>query len=147
MSQQEDLTRRLGESLEEAIRSLGQVAERLSGVEPNDARLEEQLGSALDEFRNMRAERARSREQLARLQADLDEVRRQCEELAVLVAELRKEKTSLEWERDQYVRSLQALLPKPPPMTITEEELLELEGRGVTFDQILKDIEDLTKGA
>src|SRR5262249_1407782 len=51
---------------------------------------------------------------------------------------LHKEMSRLRAERDQYLKSLYALIPSQ--FTFSEEELAELEKSGVTFDALLETI-------
>jgi hypothetical protein len=61
-------------------------------------------------------------------------------EQQALLERLREENARLTVERDQYLRSLYALLPKSD-ITFTEEELRDLEQNGVTLDEFLKELE------
>jgi chromosome segregation ATPase len=101
--------------------------------------LERTVKELLDETA---AERAAARAQAARLQAELEQARAAVAELTRTVEQLRQEKSELEGERDQYLRSLHALLPRPE-VDFTEAELDELRQHGVTFDQIQRDLLEL----
>jgi chromosome segregation ATPase len=76
----------------------------------------------------------------SRLQEELEAAKRTITELSGRVEQLEKERKGLMGERDQYLRSLHALLPKPD-FTFTEEELRDLERNGVTLDELIKELE------
>lgn len=120
---------------------LKQVMETLrdEGLEEGDWEL---LARIVQDFLEKRMEREDLRSQLVSLQAELAEAKRVVTELNNLTNKLREEKTYLEAERDQYIRSLQALIPKTP-VTFTEKEVKDLMENGVTFDQILEDLKSI----
>src|SRR5262249_238495 len=80
--------------------------------------------------RAQREARASFREQQAKLQAELEEAKRTVEEQRARIERLEKERAGLTLERDQYLRSLYALLPRRE-IRFTEEELRDLEQNGV----------------
>src|SRR5438874_338799 len=117
MSNPTDVNTMPGNGLTQLFRVLeGQAADRgvrelLDGVRAAlSARLEEQ---------------AAFHAQQAKLQAELDEARRLLTEQQTLLERLRQENAQVTAERDQYLRSLYALLPKSE-ITFTEEELRDL---------------------
>jgi chromosome segregation ATPase len=132
-----DLARGTGEPLDQLVKALTD-----NGLDDSGKEL---LNNVAGNLLGRKAECDRLREQLARVQAELDEARRTAAGLADHVEKLQKEKADLVDERDQYLRSLHALIPKTP-VTFTEQELDELRSNGVTFEQILADIESI-KGA
>jgi hypothetical protein len=64
-----------------------------------------------------------------------------CKELTEERDRLRVEVAEIRTERDQYLRSLYALIPSR--FNFDEQELAALEQNGLTLDQILEDIQAL----
>jgi len=64
-----------------------------------------------------------------------------CKELTEERDRLRAEVARLRTERDQYLRSLYALIPSE--FNFDEQELVALEQNGLTLDQILEDFKAL----
>jgi hypothetical protein len=127
-----DSAAHLGESWDRLVRALTQ-----NGLDESDKELLGQVGKQLLEGK---AERDRLCAQLAQLQVELEQTRLAVAELTAQNAKLKKERKSLEAERDAYLRSLHALLPKPD-VTFTEEELANLREKGVTSAQLLEEFE------
>jgi TrmH family RNA methyltransferase len=80
------------------------------------------------------------------LEAERERLEKARQELVQEADRLRKELKSVEYERDMYIRSLYELLPRTP-FTFDEQELAEMRENGVTFDQILKDLEEVKAGS
>lgn len=64
-----------------------------------------------------------------------------CKELTAERDRLRAEVAQIRTERDQYLRSLYALIPSK--FTFDQQELVALEQNGLTLDQILEDFKAL----
>ena len=90
-------------------------------------------------------EQAAFREQQAKLQAELDEAKRTATEQQSLLERLRQENVRLTAERDQYLRSLYALLPKEQFITTDEELAAAMREGGVSFDEIRKMLEEVQR--
>ncbi len=90
-------------------------------------------------------EQAAFREQQAKLQAELDEAKRTATEQQGLLERLRQENVRLTAERDQYLRSLYALLPKEQFITTDEELAAAMREGGVSFDEIRKMLEEVQR--
>ncbi len=115
-----------------ADNGLAQLARRLT-EEVIEGRDRELIASVVTELLARGSERNQ-------LQADLEQAKGTITELRTRVEQLEKERKSLTAERDQYLRSLHALLPKPD-FTFTEEELRDLERNGATLDELIKELE------
>jgi hypothetical protein len=61
------------------------------------------------------------------------------------IQRLEKELESLAGERDQYLRSLYALLPREEPV-FSEEELRHLIHKGIPFEEVIKLFGDRKEG-
>ena len=123
MSDTIDLSGMSGNGLEQAA-----VRLKEGRIEDGDR---EMLATALSELLPLR-------EQLGRLQAELEETRQ-------ALAQLKREQTMIVAERDQYLRSLYALLPREW-YDVSEEQIeAQMREGGVTFEEIMKGIEDATR--
>ncbi len=80
-------------------------------------------------FESLTAEANQLRQEVARLRAEGDELRRALD----AAREELKDKAAITAERDEYLKSLHALLHED--WTFTEEEIADLEKNGVTLDQ------------
>jgi hypothetical protein len=131
MSQPHERTKGLGEPLEQAVKALSD-----NGLDEAEREL---LGRLINGLLERKAERARSREQLAKLQADLDEASKTVAALKAQNERLAEERARLEAERDVYLKSLHAMTRKE--FTFTPEELDELERNGRSLEGLLKELE------
>src|SRR5262245_43552441 len=95
---------------------------RLLREQVGDDGARELLAGAVAAFRARAKVPLPENEETVRLRADLEQTRRTVEEQKQLIERLQKEHTDLTAERDQYLRSLYALLPKAD-ITFTPEEL------------------------
>jgi tRNA/rRNA methyltransferase len=80
------------------------------------------------------------------LEGERERLEKACQAVTKERDALREELRYIKFERDQYIRSLYALIPGTP-FTFDEQELAKLEKNGVTFDQILKDLKELEASA
>jgi predicted nuclease with TOPRIM domain len=83
-----------------------------------------------------------SGEERSRLLGEIDQLRGELAELRSRVSQLEKEKAEATSNRDAYLRAIYGLLPKPES-AFTEEELSSLIHSGLSFDDIIKDLEAL----
>src|SRR5262249_54315825 len=127
-----DLAKGPGEPLDQVVKALTD-----NGLDDSGKEL---LNSVARDLLDRKAECDRLREQLARVQAELDEARRTAAALVGHIEKFREEKADLVEERDQYLRSLHALMPKTP-ITFTEQELEDLRSNGVSLEDLIKELE------
>jgi chromosome segregation ATPase len=91
-----------------------------------------------------KAKRDGVREQVARLQAELEEARKTIAELTTLNATLKEEYTRLASERDAYLESLYALTRKE--FSFTKQELEDLRNSGASLGDLIKELEEARSG-
>jgi len=77
-------------------------------------------------------------ERLQQLEAERQQWKQVCKEVTEERDRLRAEVAKLRSERDQYLKSLYALIPSQ--FTFDEQELLTLEQNGLTLDQIMEQL-------
>lgn len=91
---------------------------------------------APEAVRELTAERDQLREETNRLRVQVAELRRALEEAQFEACD----KAGIVAERDQYLRSLHALLAKD--VQITPEDIAEMDKNGVDFGAIVEEIEN-----
>ncbi|MCC6417811.1 MAG: hypothetical protein IT429_06130 [Gemmataceae bacterium] len=92
-----------------------------------------------EQLARVTAEREALRCQVTTLQAELEVARKAIGELEGVNAAKEQQIARLEAKRAAYAEWLTALVPPPPPFTA--EELEDMRQNGITFDQILAEID------
>src|SRR5262245_27857820 len=111
-----------------------QIAKRLT-----EARIEERDRELIA---RVVTELLASGEERTRLLGQIDQLRAELAEARSSILQLEKERAEAASERDVYLRAVYGLLPKPES-PFTEEELSSLIHSGLSFDDIIKDLEKL----